>query len=235
MRRLRAAADRGHSGDAGASGRCAFSSGDFRDPSWSGFGPLRVLNELGLAPATSPAHPRANMEELGYVLAGSLDAVDVHSGASTSLGTGGVYWIGAGHGAGSAPRQWRAGPQGARLLQAWIQPDRVNAAPVDAWRQSQAAPPGTWVCLAAADGEGGALPIRQQAALYALSMLPGTPASRILDASRRYWLQAVAGALTVDGVALAAGDGLVVTGEAGVLALEAVAAGATLLLFDLPG
>lgn len=235
MRRIRAAGERGTLTDAGDERRCAFSSGDFHDPGWTGFGVLRVLNEHRLAPGAGPVPPRANMEELVYVLAGSVSGGASADGPA-SLGPGALYWTGAGHGAGggAAPKGWVAGPEGAVVLQAWIRPDRVNAAPSHGWRAGPGQTRAGWRCLAAPGGTAGAFAIRQQAWLRAGSLAVGGDGTLSLDPARRYWLQVLEGTVAVDGTPLRPGDGLAITDEGATPALRAGDAGAELLLFDLP-
>jgi quercetin 2,3-dioxygenase len=232
MRRIRTARDRGLVRDPGGERRCAFSSGDFHDPAWTGFGALRVLNELRLVAGAAPAHPRANMEELGYLMSGALECGEA-DGQRVSLDPGALYSTGAGHGAEAGAAGWIAGPGGAVVLQAWIQPDRVNAAPSQGWRPATKAAPG-WRCLASPDGAAGTVPIRQQVWLRSVSLAPGGSDALDLDPERRYWLQVVEGPVAFGDTPLAAGDALALTGEAGTLAMAAGGAGAMLLVFDLP-
>lgn len=210
---------------------CTFSSGDYLDPDWMGFGALRQLNEEYLPPgATVPTQRVANMELLVLVLEGAL----VRGG--TSLDAGALGWTGAGH-ASDTPVE-TAGVQGARVLRIAIQPDRVNLPPADAVRQadtaSSAAPP-AWTPLAAPDGDAGSLPVRQQAWLRHVRLAPGARIRLELDGDRRHWLQVLHGQAVVCGQALAQGDALGWQDEAVDAGIVSGDAGAALLLITLPG
>ena len=205
---------------------CTFSSGDFHDPEWLGFGALRQLNEEHLPPgATVPAQRVANMELLTLVLEGTLVREDV------ALEAGALAWTGAGH-ASDTPME-TAGSDGARVLRIAIQPDRVNLPPATDITRAEGAE--GWTLLAAPEAEGNSLPIRQQAWLRRARLAPGAHLDLTLDATQRHWLQILRGGVTVDGHALAAGDALGVY-EAGIRAdLVATAEGAEALLITLPG
>ena len=231
----RPAASRGR--DARLATRCdtrlAFSFGDFHDPDWTGLGVLRVFNEARAEPGAGlvPSGRRANMEILSYVLDGRLAWRDA-AGAPHEAGPGELHWLGAGHGLDAALANASADAP-LHLVQAWLQPDRVNAPPQQAVR---AATPGAgWQLLASPDGAAGSLVIRQQARLYRAALEEGAPASFDLDPHQRYWLHVARGAVESGGSRMAAGDAVAITGEDGALQLRADAAGAELLLLELPG
>ncbi len=205
---------------------CTFSSGDFHDPEWLGFGALRQLNEEHLPPgATVPSQRVANMELLTLMLEGTLVREDV------ALEPGALAWTGAGH-ASDTPME-TAGVDGARVLRIAIQPDRVNLPPATGIIRAAGAE--GWTLLAAPEAEGNGLPIRQQAWLRLARLAPGAHLDLTLDVTQRHWLQILRGGVTVDGHALAAGDALGVY-VAGIHAnLIATAAGAEALLITLPG
>ncbi|MDR7193635.1 hypothetical protein [Luteimonas terrae] len=205
---------------------CTFSSGDFHDPDWLGFGALRQLNEEQLPPgATVPAQRVANMELLTLVLDGTLmrDGVPFDAGA--------LVWTGAGHGSDTPVET--AGAEGARVLRIAIQPDRVNLPP--ATGVTRVASEAGWTLLAAPDGAENSLPIRQQAWLRHARLAPGARLDLALDAGQRHWLQVLHGGVAVDGQLLAAGDALGWHSDAIATALVAASGGAVLLLITLPG
>ncbi|QOY63074.1 pirin family protein [Lysobacter sp. H21R4] len=210
----------------------SFSGGAHYDPQWMGFGALRVLNEDRLAPGAGfvPCW-RANMEVLTCVLSGALAHRD-DSGAERVIQAGGLLWLGTGHG--MRYRHCNASDaEPVHFLQAWLQPDRVNADPASAVREPT--PGDGWQLLASPDGRDGSAAIRQDARVYRSELAQGTSAIRTLDPARRYWLHVATGAVRVDGRDLSAGDGLGFSVESGRLELAgAGAAPAALLWFELP-
>lgn len=234
MHRIRAAADRGCVERDGIARRAAFTTADHHVPDWPGFGVLRVANEDVLAPGAAYApQRRANMELLTFLIEGELRVQagdDVHP-----LAPGALHWIGAGHGIEHIAANASASAT-ARLLQFWLQPSRVNAVAASGVRRADAMP-GRWTLLAAAGGDAdGALPIRADARVSIAGLDAGTSLAFDLPVARTAWLQVVRGAAVIDGATLSVGDALAVDGPARTLDLAATdAAGATVLLFDLPG
>ena len=225
---------RGHVRAGSIESRHAFSSGDYYDAQWMGFGPLRVLNEVALAPgATLPAQRYANMELLTYVLSGALAH---ESGDAQPVTAGELLWIGAGHGVELQLRNASV-HEPVRFLQAWIQPDRLNALPARARLEGHAMQrQPRWETLASPDGSDGSLAMHHGQAWLAGARLAESGSIELaLDPARRYWLHIAAGAVHVDGRALHAGDALGVVEEAGNLRITtATTALADVLLFDLP-
>ena len=217
--------------------RHAFSFGQYHDPAWMGFGALRVLNEDRVAPGGGfPMHGHANMEIFSYVLDGALAHRDDAGVEGAVLGAGELQWMGAGHGIRHGEANASAGAP-VHFLQAWIQPDRVNARPGWARRAFPAGDRvGRWTDLASPDGAGGSLAMRQQAWLRGALLAPGAGVARTLAPDRRYWLQVARGEAMVGDRRLVAGDALAFAGEGGELVLQAAGPGvADVLLFDLPG
>ena len=158
---LRRAAARARSARDGVASVEAFSRGDAIDRDWMGWGALRVLSHQDWAPGALREGRVANMERLLLVLQGRLDA-DCGGCGHHRVEEGEVLWIGTGHGLASRlANADEAAPL--RLVELWLQPDRVNAPPAAArWAPAgEAHPPGTtqalggWRLLA----QGGAGPL----------------------------------------------------------------------------
>lgn len=211
--------------------RHTFSFGNYHDPAWMGFGPLRVINEDRVAPGGGFApHAHANMEILSYVLEGALQHRD-------SLGTGSVIRPGdlqrMSAGSGITHSEFNASKDApVHFLQIWIQPDRINIAPGYAQRQfPESQRRGVLRLLASPDGVDESLSIRQDARVYGALLAHGEQVEHALAAGRRAWLQVARGALYLNGHALAAGDGAGVSDETRLLVQASE--DSELLLFDL--
>lgn len=230
----RPATERGHAVHTGLDSWHTFSFGNYHDPKWMGFGPLRVINEDRLAAGAGfPPHRHANMEIISVVLSGALAHRD-STGGEGVLRPGEVQWMSAGHGVEHS--EYNGDPDGTtHFLQIWIQPDRVNAEP--AYKQQAFDLPahaGQWVTLVSPDGADGSIAIRQQAWLRGCVLPQDQRVDVALDASRLYWLHVATGEITVNGHPLSAGDALAFVEEDQTLTLAGVAESAEVLLFDLP-
>ena len=212
--------------------RHSFSFGNYYDPAHMGFGPLRVINEDRIAPGGGfPTHSHQNMEIITCVLEGALEHKD-SIGSGSVIRPGDVQTMSAG--SGIAHSEFNASTtEPVHLLQIWIQPDRSNGKPGYAQKTFPRLQRQGRLCLVASpDGADGSIPIVQYARLYATVLARGEQVSHALAPGRRAWLQVAHGKLTLNGQAMAAGDGAAIENEsslhiAGVDHAEA-------LLFDLP-
>ena len=223
---------RGHAEFGWLDSRHTFSFGNYHDPAWMGFGPLRVINEDRVAPGGGFApHAHANMEILSYVLEGALQHRD-------SLGTGSVIRPGdlqrMSAGSGITHSEFNASKDApVHFLQIWIQPDRLNIEPGYAQRQfPDVERRGVLRLLASPDGAEDSLSVHQDARVYGALLAPGERVEHALAAGRRAWVQLARGALTLNGHPLVAGDGAGISEETA-LVLQA-SGDAEVLLFDLP-
>jgi redox-sensitive bicupin YhaK (pirin superfamily) len=87
------------------------------------------------------------------------------------------------------------------------------------------------VLVISPDGRDGSATIHQDSEIYRIRLQPGQSVTHDLKPGRGAWLQIAEGALALNGVALATGDGAS-TEESGTLKLSADAA-TEALLFDL--
>ena len=214
--------------------RHTFSFGNYHDPAWMGFGPLRVINDDRVAPGGGFApHRHANMEIISVVLDGALAHKD-SSGNAGVIRAGDVQWMSAGHGIEHSEYN-DSDAQPVHFLQLWIQPDRLNAEPAYGQRHFDPdARRARWAVLASPDGEEDALAIRQQAWLRASRLHADDQVAAVLDPSRRYWLHVAVGELHVGERVLQAGDGLGFVDEDIAINLQGLGETSDVLLFDLP-
>lgn len=226
----------------------AFSRGAAIDRGWMGWGALRVLSHQDWAPGAARDDGRvANVERLLLVLDGALEA-DCGGLGRHRAAAGQALWIGAGHGVES--RLANASPDRAlRLVEIWLQPDRVNAEPaVEAG--SMGGGTDGWHLVAGAPPAGPPpLPLRAGAGLMMAGLAAGASLG-IPGGGRRYWLELLDGEVVVDvdmagagrdrpgsGIRMSAGDGLGWPGGTGQVPASIAAEGAgpaRLLLLALP-
>ncbi|HEY4636275.1 MAG TPA: pirin family protein [Rhodospirillales bacterium] len=211
--------------------RHSFSFADYYDPAHMGFRSLRVINEDMIAPGGGFAtHGHRDMEILTYVLDGALAHRDSIGNGST-IRPREVQLMHAG--TGIQHSEFNASKtEPVHLLQIWILPEREGATP---GYQQKAFPPAEMAdrlrLVASHDGGDGSLVIHQDAAVYAGNIRPGGKLDHALAPGRHGWVQVAGGALVLNGVSLAAGDGAAVTGETK-LSFEA-SEDSEILFFDL--
>lgn len=211
---IRKSDERGHSDHGWLQSRHSFSFADYHDPAHVRFRSLRVLNEDHVAPGHGfPRHPHRDMEILTYVISGRLEHRD-------SMGNGRVIEPGQlqSMSAGSGVFHSEANPsttEPVHFLQVWILPREQGAAPRYAeWTPDGSRAPLTLV--ASPNGEAGSMVIRQDARVFVLRLTAGESASLPVAPDRGVWVQAFAGAGTVNGTPLVAGDAAALTDESAV-------------------
>lgn len=231
MIEVRHAAERGRADMGWLDSRHSFSFGHYHDPAHMGFRALRVINEdRVVGGAGFPPHPHRDMEIISYVLDGGLAHQDTLGNSSTIL-PGDVQRMSAG--TGIRHSEYNASPHDpVHFLQIWILPEaRGQAAGYEQKTFSEEEKRGRLRLVGSRDGREGSVTIHQDVDLYASLLAGGESVGLPLRAGRGAWVQVVRGAVTVNGVALAAGDGASLTDEP---ALEVVAGeDAELLVFDL--
>jgi redox-sensitive bicupin YhaK (pirin superfamily) len=229
---LRPGSERFHSRHDWLDSRHSFSFAGHHDPSWMGFGPLRVINEDAIAAGTGfGLHSHRDMEIITVMVAGEISHRD-SLGHRQVLRAGEVQLMSAG--TGIQHSEWNEGAQLCRLLQIWIEPGQRGLAPGYEQKPFTIGP--GWTRLADPDGADGALRIAAPARLWRAQPPAGADLPVELAAGSRGWLHLVAGSVTVSGggsLVLSAGDGLGFAADR-FNALRAGADGADLLLFELP-
>ena len=232
MLKVRKSEERGVANFGWLDSKHTFSFGHYHDPAHMGVGPLRVINEDRVAGGGGfDPHGHRDMEIISYVLDGALEHKD-SMGNGSVLRYGDVQRMSAGKGVvHSEFNGSKTDP--VHFLQIWIQPNQVGApAGYEEKHFDRASKLGRLRLVASSDGREGSVTIRQDAALYAGILTGADEVSFPLQAGRIGYLHVAHGALTVNGIALKAGDAVRVDDEAAITLNGAD--NAEVLLFDLP-
>ncbi len=210
---LRRSEDRGHADHGWLNAYHSFSFGDYYDPQYMGFGSLRVINEDRIKPGSGfGTHGHKDMEIITYVLEGELAHKD-SMGNGSVIRPGDVQRMSAGKGVMHSEFNHAEGAS-THLLQIWIMPNVQGIAPGYEERRFDAAEKrGRLRLIASPDGQDGSVTIHQDARLYA-GLLDG-PEQVVypIAAGRKVYLHLAQGELSVNGIALKAGDALRITDE----------------------
>ena len=230
MNHLRKSNDRGHANHGWLDSYHSFSFGGYHDPAHMGYGALRVINEDRVAPDSGfGTHGHRDMEIITYVLEGEL-------GHKDSIGNGSVIRPGdvqrMSAGTGIRHSEYNHAAQETHFLQIWIEPNVTGIAPGYEEKRFEAADKrGRLKLVASSDGADGSVLIHQDARLYAGLFNGAESAVLELAAGRRAYVHVARGSVSVNGMALAAGDALKVSDESAVQLSDGV--DAEVLVFDL--
>ena len=229
---IRHAKDRGVANFGWLDSRHTFSFGQYHDPEHMGFGPLRVINEDRVRPGAGfDTHGHRDMEIISYVLEGALEHKD-SIGTGSVIRPGEVQVMSAGTGIRHSEFN-HSDKEPVHFLQIWVLPDRQGLPPrYDQKTFAEAEKRGRLRIVASPDGRDGSVVIHQDAEIFASLLAPGAQVTHTLRPGRRGWVQAVRGAIEINGETLNAGDGAAVSPEP-TLAVTA-REDAEILLFDLP-
>lgn len=229
---LRRAAERFHTAAGWLDSWHTFSFAQHYDPRFLGFRSLRVVNDDRVAPGTGfGKHPHRDMEILSYVLDGQLAHED-STGRGGVLQRGDVQHMSAGTGVRHSERNGST-TEPVHFLQIWLLPERAGLDPVYAQTHFDDGQKRGRLCpIAARYGRQGALPIRQDAVVFATLLGRGAEVSHAMAPGRHAWVQVAAGSVRLGPHTLEAGDGAALSDEAQVT-LVGGDDEAEVLLFDL--
>ena len=225
---IRPFASLGHADHGWLDARHHFSFASYHDPARMGWGAIRVWNDDRIAAKSGfPPHPHRDMEIVTYVRTGAITHQD-SLGNKGRTGAGDVQVMSAGTGVTHA--EYNLEDEETTLFQIWIESDRRGVKPGwGAMPFPKAARDGSFQLLASGDEADGALTIHADARVLGATLAAGETLVYEADPGRHLYLVPSA-AVTVNGVAAAARDGVAITGEAKV---EIVAGEATeLVLVD---
>lgn len=193
------------------SARYHFSFAHYHDPERMGVGPLRVWNDDTIRPGTGfDLHGHRDMEIITYVRKGAITHQD-HLGNVGRTAAGDVQVMSAGTGIMHA--EFNREDDETQIFQIWIEPAVHGVSPRWETRSfPKAGREGALVVLASGrkgEEEAGALPVYQDAALYAATLKAGQSVSHKLEPGRKAYLVPATGRLKVNGESVAARDGVV--------------------------
>ena len=231
MLAIRPANERGLANHGWLDSRHTFSFGNYYDPQFMGFGPLRVINEDRVKPGQGfGTHGHSDMEIISYVLDGALEHKD-------SLGTGSVIRPGdvqrMSAGTGVRHSEFNASDSDpVHFLQIWILPERDGLEPSYEQKAfTDEEKRGQLRLVGSRDGRDGSVTIHRDVDLYASLLAAGDKVGYELGEGRYGWVQVARGAARLDDNELSAGDGVALKGARS-LTIEGVD-DAEILLFDM--
>jgi redox-sensitive bicupin YhaK (pirin superfamily) len=146
------------------------------------------------------------MEIFSYVLEGTLEHKD-SMGNGRQLKPGRIQLMSAG--SGITHSEFNPSPATPlHFLQIWIQPRERGLTPsYTEWHPATEHADAAKVLVISSDGRDGSATIHQDADIYRIRLKPGQTVTHQVRRGRGAWLQIAEGALALNGVALATGDG----------------------------
>ncbi|VVD67979.1 pirin family protein [Pandoraea cepalis] len=231
MMDIRKAADRGVANHGWLNSHHTFSFANYYDPKQVGFSDLLVINDDRVAPAQGfGKHPHRDMEIFSYVLEGALEHKDT-MGTGSVIEPGDVQLMSAGRGV--AHSEFNHSPTSpVHFLQIWIVPNQAGIAPE--YQQQHFTPEekrGQLRLIISPDGSDNSLHIHQDARVYA-GLFDGDESATLTLAPNRYaYVHVARGGVSLNGVALAEGDGVRVRNETALTLSHGT--NAEVLVFDL--
>ena len=212
MLEIRHAEDRGLANLGWLSSRHTFSFGQYHDPNFMGFGPLRVINEDRVQPGQGfDTHGHSDMEIISYVLSGALEHKD-SMGNGSVIRPGDVQRMSAGTGVRHSEFN-ASDSEPVHFLQIWVLPEANGRAPS---YEQKAFPEevkrGRLQLVGSRDGRHGSVTIHQDVDLYATLLGTGDSVTHKLAQDRKGWVQVAQGSAQINEVRLYPGDGVAVEG-----------------------
>lgn len=206
-----------------------FSFANYFDPSFMGFGPLRVINEdTVLAGHGFNSHAHQNMEIISYVVSGELAHKD-------SMGTGSVIKPGEiqrmSAGTGVTHSEFNSASNASlHFLQIWIIPEKEDLQP--SYEQNTIPHlKNQLILIGSPHSAEHAVTIHQQIKLYVGYFTENFSYEYKLPNHHKVWLQLIKGKMTLNSKILQAGDGAAIDDEE-FITLKALES-AEFLLFDM--
>jgi len=228
---MRSSGERGYADHGWLKSFHSFSFAGYYDPAHMGWGNLRVINEDRIAAGKGfGTHGHRDMEIISYVLSGNLAHKD-SMGNVKGIPPGDVQRMSAGKGVMHSEFNHAEGQQ-THFFQIWIEPNVTGIEPSYEQKTVPAiAKRGQLQLVASPQGEGHAVKISADAALYAGLFDGAESASLALNPARKAYVHLVQGQLLVNDQLLQAGDAALIEGESLLTLSQGQAA--EVLVFDL--
>ena len=213
MLNLRTSSERGFADHGWLKSFHSFSFAGYYDPQFMGWGNLRVVNEDRIAAGTGfGTHGHRDMEIISYVLSGELAHKD-SMGNVKGIPPGDVQRMSAGSGVQHSEFNHAEGAQ-THFLQIWIEPNVRDIEPSYEQKTfTTLEKSGVLRLVASPTGDNGAVLIHADARMYSGLFATDQTAILSLDAHRKAYVQVLRGALSVNGLAITAGDALLIEDE----------------------
>src|SRR6201991_342534 len=231
MQTIRRSDERGYNKISWLESRHSFSFGDYYDPEFESFGPLRVINEDWIkGGAGFPPHSHRDMEIVTYILDGAIAHRDSSGGGGT-IRPGEIQRMSAGSGITHAEFNASA-DETCQLLQIWIMPSKRGIAP--GYEQKRIDPDAVhnhFARIAAPEPRENEVRLVQDAEIWSAKLDAGVEAIHPLAAGRKGWLQVAKGEVAIGDEVLKAGDAAAITDQQQIAVKSN--AESEVLLFDL--
>ncbi|MBM5571050.1 MULTISPECIES: pirin family protein [Deefgea] len=210
---IRKSNERGHANHGWLDSNFSFSFAEYYDPAHMHFGALRVINDDRIAAGMGfGMHPHQDMEIITYVLAGAIEHKD-SMGNGSVIRPGNVQRMSAGTGVRHSEFNPSSTEQ-THLLQIWILPARKGDAPSYEEKEfSDAEKRGQLRLVASPDGAQASVTINQDVKLYAGLFDGAESAVMPIQTGRKLYVHLARGEAEINGLALQAGDAVMLTHE----------------------
>jgi redox-sensitive bicupin YhaK (pirin superfamily) len=210
---IRKAEERGPTNLGWLDSKHTFSFGQYFDPKFTGFGPLRVINDDRVAPGRGfGLHSHDNMEIISYVLDGALEHKD-SIGTGSVIRAGDVQRMSAGTGITHSEFNHSKTAE-VHFLQIWFVPKTKNIPPSYEQKNFSAeGKRGRLLLVGSETGRHGSVTIHQNVDMYAARLDGEEAATHVLAPGRRAWIQVARGSVAFNGKLLNEGDGVALSDE----------------------
>ncbi len=188
----------------------SFSFGNYNDPEWNQFGPLRVINEDHIAASGGfRPHPHADMEIITIVMEGQLKHQD-SMGNGSIISKGQVQYMSAGRGIQHSEFN-PSDIHSAHIFQIWIEADQKGYEPRYEEKNLSRKQGKGWKTILSGKDIPDTIHVRQDIRLDAGIFGKNENTSRTIHENRKAWLQVASGKIKIGEQVLEAGDALAVT------------------------